>query len=183
MSNCGFQSGTGFSNNSFVSAITAAASASNRCAISLPFLKNCVTPASSSSTGKSSISGIAPNASANSSSGALCGRLTAGSPTSSNGSFLSSFAHRNDCSAASNSTIASGSNTNTNIIITHRTACSSKLASGLSPYINAAIYLTGPIWLSAMRLVVATGARSACMETIFFCASAISACNCLRSDN
>jgi hypothetical protein len=63
------------------------------------------------------------------------------------------------------------------IIITQRTARSNKLASGLSPYISAAIYLIGPTSASILRFSAAIGARSSFSLAISFCASPISFCN------
>ena len=83
--------------------------------------------------------------------------------------------------AASISAIASGSNTNTSNIITHRTALSRMFWSGLSPYIIAAIYLIGPTSASTLRNWLATGARSSFSLPIVAFASSISFCILARS--
>ena len=83
--------------------------------------------------------------------------------------------------AANSIMMANGSNTVTNIIITHRTAFSNRLVSGLSPYINAAMYLIGPTSASTLRTSAAMGARCSLSAVIFCCAVAMSARRRARS--
>ena len=77
--------------------------------------------------------------------------------------------------AANNMTTASGSNTTTIKIMTQVTARSSILASGLSPYTNAAMYLIGPTSASTLRTSAAIGARASLSCEIDCCDCDISA--------